>query len=120
MRTFYFHPTVTTQYRGKTVTRRATVAAILKPVNDGEKLESFHYGLSVCSEKDQFRKSYGRESALGKAWSKHPAIIVGTTTKMVEQKEFNKFFLENAITLLNLNGYLVLAKPTKTPKKQLA
>ena len=122
MRTFFFHPTVTTLYRGKPVTRRATVAAIQDPNvvdSDGNPIThlypTFVFGVSICSDKDQFVKKYGRSSALGKAQSKHPAFqlkVEYSDTDLSVAKNANKFFLDHAIGLLATLGYTVVDKYT--------
>lgn len=123
MKTFYFHPTVTTQYRGQTVKRRATVAAIADltetPTNEEgntANVLNFRFGISVCSEKDQFLKRYGRDCAMGKARSKSPThvdqvylgINVTPTAKFA-----NETFVKTAVSLLNGIGYTVQEKKKK-------
>lgn len=118
-RTFFFHPTVTTQYRGKPVTRRATVAAI-QFNQTGKPNPYFVFGVSVCSEKDQFVKKYGRSAALGKAISNKPSLhleVEVSETDLSVAKNANKFFLDTAIILLSELGYMVIDKRTQPVNK---
>lgn len=111
MKTFYFHPVVVKK-RKKNKQRRATVAAIFD-----EDSQQFKFGVAICSEKDQFLKKYGRDAALGQAWSKNPAwlrsIPEGSLVDTTEQQALTKFFVKAAIDLLDGEGYIVLPKHVK-------
>lgn len=114
MNTLYFHPRVVStdekkkkkQLR-KNETRRATVAAVVEPTNDGIELR---IGMSICSPKDQFVKKYGRTAASGIARSNHPTAVVPLETELEKMTEF---FVKKAIDLLAVYGYEVLPKERK-------
>lgn len=112
MRSFFFHPIVSSNRKKKTVAQRATVAAIqdVDPVTGHTR---FRFGMSICSPRDQFVKKYGRAASEGKAVSNNPQLTVLTTSKFEGEKGYTSFFLENAINLLHEHGFNVAPKPEK-------
>ena len=119
MRSFFFHPIVTSKKKRKMVAQRATVAAIqdVERDNEGVPIENgnttFSFGVSICSTKDQFVKKYGRQAAMGKARSNHPTLSIITTDKFSDEKAFTAFFLTNAVNLLSERGFVVQPKQEK-------
>lgn len=119
MRSFFFHPTITSNKKKKVVAQRATVAAIQhveldadgNPVPGGN--TTFRFGVSICSPKDTFTKKYGRQAALGKARSTHPTLSIVTAEEFVDEKAYTALFLHHAVQILNERGFDVQPKKQK-------
>jgi hypothetical protein len=126
MNILYFHPAVTTEYRGQTVRRRATVAAIIEPIElqGDEQVEPvpirLRFGVSVCSEKDQFRKDRGRAYARRDAQGEVPAAVLEPAAAFNGKGELTKYFVTKAIDILTAMGYMVHPKERKKKTEKVA
>lgn len=77
--------------------RDVTVAAVIKETEQGKILS---FGVSICSNKDQFTRSKGRILATGRAMSKHALTSVNVPQDATRQDAL-KFFVEHADALYN-------------------
>lgn len=82
---FYFYSEVEAKWKGKSITRKASFAGVVKD-------NSLHIGQSVCSESDIYDKKKGRKIAEGRALKK--PIVSIDLTKFPEDKISNIFVEE--------------------------
>jgi hypothetical protein len=84
---------------------RVTVGAVLRP--DDEGYMALFFGVSRCSEKDQFRKKLGRLRALGRACSSTEYIRniqIGMPESKDQFKALSKKFVTHALEIIEENG----------------